>query len=76
MPSIFMAIREVSTMADSEVLFSITREDVIGCAEQMGIPKESMTDDVLLQVKKGLEWGFESWPEVVEVAINMALKGK
>ena len=62
-------------MGDSDVLFSITRDDVIGCAEQMGIPKENMTDDVLRQVKKGLEWGFESWSEVVEVAINMALKG-
>jgi len=62
-------------MADSDILFCVTREDVIGCAEQMGIPKESMTDDVLRQVEKGLEWGFEGWSEVVEGAINMALKG-
>lgn len=62
-------------MADSDALFSITSEDVVGCAEQMGIPKESMTDDVLRQVKKGLEWGVEGWSEVVEGAINMALKG-
>ena len=62
-------------MADSDILFCVTREDVIGCAEQMGIPKESMTDDVLRQVEKGLEWGLEGWSEVVEGAINMALKG-
>jgi hypothetical protein len=61
-------------MADNTVLFSICRDDVVGCAEQMGIPKESMTDDVLRQVQKGLEWGLECWSEVVETAINMALK--
>jgi hypothetical protein len=41
----------------------------------MGIPEEAITDDVLDQVKKGVEWGLDYWPQVIEVAINLALKG-
>jgi hypothetical protein len=58
----------------SETIFVLTRGDAIGCAEQMGIPAEAITDDVLRQVKKGVEWGLECWSEVVKEAINMALK--
>ena len=38
-------------------------------------PEEAITDDILAQVKKGVEWGLECWSEVVKEAINMALKG-
>lgn len=62
-------------MADNnETIFVLTREDVVGCAEQMGIPAEAITDDVLHQVKKGVEWGLECWADVMKEAINIALK--
>ena len=68
---------------EGEVIFKLTRDDVIGCAHEtcsersrtMGIPEETITDDVLSQIKKGVEWGLEYWSEVVKEAINMALKG-
>jgi len=44
------------------------------CAREMDIPAEAITDDVLAQVKKGVEWGLECWSEVVKEAISMALK--
>ena len=53
---------------------NITREDVIECAKEMGIPEEAITDDILAQVKKGVEWGLECWSEVVKEAISMSLK--
>ncbi|KSV17232.1 hypothetical protein DA01_07410 [Dehalococcoides mccartyi] len=59
---------------ESEVIFQLTREDVIECAREMGIPDEAITDDVLAQVKKGVDWGLECWSMVVKEAINMALK--
>ena len=62
-------------MADTDTIFVLSREDVIGCAREMGIPEEAITDDILAQVKKGLEWGLGNWSEVVKEAINMALKG-
>ena len=58
----------------ADVVFVLTRDDVIGCARDMGIPDEAVTDDVLEQVKKGVEWGLECWSEVVKEAINLALK--
>ena len=60
------------TMADT--IFVLTREDVIECAREMNIPEEAITDDILAQVKEGVEWGLECWSEVVKEAINMALK--
>ncbi|WP_324664224.1 hypothetical protein VLL09_04750 [Dehalococcoides mccartyi] len=57
-----------------EIVFVLTREDVIECAQEMGIPAEAITDDVFYQVKKGVEWGLECWAEVMKEAINIALK--
>jgi len=59
---------------DKDTIFVLTREDVIECAREMGIPEKAITDDVLGQVRKGVEWGLECWSEVVKEAINMALK--
>ncbi|MDD5537374.1 MAG: hypothetical protein PHF12_00230 [Candidatus Omnitrophica bacterium] len=57
-----------------EVVFILTREDVLECASEMGIPAEAITDDVFYQVKKGVEWGLECWSDVMREAINFALK--
>lgn len=46
----------------------------MGDQKQMGIPEQAITDDVLCQVKKGVEWGLECWSEVMKEAINYALK--
>lgn len=40
-----------------ETNFQITKENVIECAREMGIPDEAITDDVLSQVKKGCGLG-------------------
>jgi len=61
-------------MSDQNTIFILTREDVVACAGEMGIPEQAITDDVLYQVKKGVSWGLGCWPEVVKEAINMALK--
>ena len=58
---------------DNGTIFVLTREDVIGCARELGIPEESITDDVLARVKKGVEWGLECWTDVVKTAIREAL---
>ena len=57
-----------------EVIFILTGEDVVGCARQMGIPEEAITDDILEQVKKGVEFGLECWTEVVRTALQEAVE--
>jgi len=59
---------------DKDTIFILTREDVIECAREMDIPEEAITDDVLRQVRKGVDNGLECWSEVVKEAINFALK--
>jgi hypothetical protein len=61
-------------MSGLNTIFVLSKEDVLGCAREMGIPEEAITDDVLYQVKKGVEFGLECWSEVMKEAINMALK--
>jgi len=58
----------------NNTIFILTREDVIACANELGIPEEALTDDILYQVKKGVEFGLECWTEVVKTAIDEALK--
>ncbi|MBI4302723.1 MAG: hypothetical protein HY665_00075 [Chloroflexi bacterium] len=55
---------------------SLTKEDVLECARMMGILEQAqaITDDVLAQVRKGLEWGLECWSEAVMSPIDFALK--
>ena len=60
--------------ANAETIFVLTREDVLECARQLGIPEKAITDDILRQVKKGVEFGFENWADVVKSAIDFALK--
>lgn len=51
-------------MTDSEnIIFILTKEDVLECAREMGIPAETITQDFLARVKKGVEWGLECWSE-------------
>jgi hypothetical protein len=59
---------------EHETIFVLTREDVIECARELGMPGEVITDDVLYQVRKGVDSGLECWSEVVKEAINYALK--
>jgi hypothetical protein len=63
----------VSTNSE-ETIFTISRQDVINCAQEMGLPAEAITDEFLAQVKMGVEWGMEYWAETVKAAIKFALK--
>ena len=60
-------------MAAEDIIFVLTKEDVLECARIKGIPEEAITDDVLRQVRKGVD-SVGCWSEVVKEAINFALK--
>lgn len=61
-------------MSAEDVVFVLTKEDVLEYAREMDIPEEAITDDVLCQVRKGVDNSLECWSEVVKEAINFALK--
>ena len=61
-------------MDDQNIIFVLTKEDVLECATEMGIPEEALTDDVLRMVRKGVDNGLECWSMVMKEAIKFALE--
>ena len=57
-----------------DTVFILTREDVIDCARELNIPEEEITDEVLQEIKKGVDWGMEFWSDVVKEAIRIAIE--
>ena len=57
-----------------DVIFILTKKEVLECARMKGIPDEAITDDVLPQVRKMVDSVLECWSEVVMTAIDFALK--
>jgi len=66
--------KEVIRVYDQNIIFVLSKEDVLECARMKGIPDEAITDDVLRQVRKMVDSGLECWSEVVMAAIDFALK--
>jgi len=69
-----MPEKEVIRVDDQNIIFVLSKEDVLECARMKGIPDEAITDDVLRQVRKMVDSGLECWSEVVMTAIDFALK--
>ena len=48
---------------DKDTIFVLTKEDVLECAREMGIPEEAITDDVLHMVRKAwtTAWSAGLW---------------
>lgn len=57
-----------------DVIFMLTKHDVLVCANELGIPQEQVTDDVIELVKKKISLSFGNWPEVVKSALIEAVK--
>lgn len=58
---------------NKDVIFVLTREDVMECARELEIPEEAITDEVLEEIKKGVDWEMEFWSNVVKEAIRIAV---
>lgn len=56
------------------VVFVLTKADIVGEAENMGIPEERITEEVLETVKQGVSHGLEDCSIVVQTALQIALK--
>ena len=47
-------------MDDQNIIFVLSKEDVLECARMKGIPDEAITDDVLRQVRKMVDSGLSA----------------
>ena len=55
-------------------IFMLTRDDVLACANEVGIPKEQVTDDVIELVKMRANLGLSHWPEVIKSIVKETIK--
>ena len=55
-------------------IFMLTRDDVLACADELGIPKEQITDDVIELAKMRVSLGLHHWPEVIRGIVKEAIK--
>lgn len=56
-----------------EELYCVTEEDVFNIAEDMDVPKEKITPEVMKKVRDALDEGLDGWANIVEDALSKAL---
>jgi len=55
-------------------IFMVTRDDVQACADELGIPEEQITDDVIELVKEKVSQGLGEWREIAKGMVKQAFK--
>ncbi len=55
-------------------ILKVTKDDVLASANELGIPKEQVTDDVIELVKEKVSQVLIHWSEVIEDIVKEALK--
>ena len=55
-------------------VFMVSRDDVLTCANELGIPEEQITDDVLELVQEEVGQGLSGWREAVKDMVKEAVK--
>jgi hypothetical protein len=68
-------------MAKNTVIFQLTRLDVIECIRELDLPykvdvEDTVNDEFLHDVQKGIEFGLECWSDVMKVAVMEALENR
>ena len=57
-----------------DIIFMLTRDEILACAGELGISKEQVTDDAIELVKSRLSLEFRYWPEIVKSVLKEAAK--
>ena len=55
-------------------LFMVTKDDVLACADELGMSKEQVTDDVIEQVKEKVSHSLGGWKEVLRGMVKEAIR--
>ncbi len=57
-------------------LFVVTRNSILSCANELGIPEEQVTDSVIELVKEKVSQGFDAWQNGVRDIVKETIKKK
>ena len=55
-------------------LFMVTKDDVLACANELGMSKEQVTDDVIALVKEKVSQDLDGWQEVIRGMVKEAIR--
>ena len=55
-------------------ILAVTRDDVLAGANELGIPEEQITDDVMALVREKVSQGLRDWRGVVNGLVKEAIK--
>ena len=55
-------------------MFIVTKDDVQVCADELGLSKEQITDDVIELVKEKVSQGLGEWREALKGMVKGAIK--
>ena len=64
----------MSPSYEEDIIFMLTKDEVLACAMELGMPREQITDDAIESVKRRVSLEFSHWPEVVKSALKEAIK--
>jgi len=65
---------KVSKSLGKDIIFMLTRDEILACSNGLGISEEQVTDDVIELVKSRINLEFRHWPVVVRNALREAIK--
>ena len=55
-------------------ILALTKDDVLACADELGIPEGQVTDDLIELVTEKVRRGLSHWREVVKGMVKEAIK--
>lgn len=57
-----------------EVVFMLSKDEILACAKELKIPQKKVTDNVVELVKSRLDREFDYWPAVIKDVLNQTTK--
>ena len=64
----------MSSNYEENIIFVLTKDEVLRCANELGISTEQVTDDVIELVKRTVNLEFRHWPEIVKDILEKVIK--
>ena len=63
---------EMNRSPEKDIIFMLTKDEILACAGELGIPGDQVTDDVIELVKRRVNSEFCHWPEIVKGLLEEA----
>jgi len=57
-----------------DIIFALTKDEVLACARELGIAEEQVTDEALELIKDKIKREFSRWPEIVKEILTQAVQ--